>query len=342
MSKKTEYKYDVAISLCKQDAEFARKLVKAINPGLNIFFYAEKQEELISKSGPEAFANIFKDQSRVVVILSRNEWSESYYTDIERSAIIDRTSVKNEGYNFLMVIPMEPGQIPSWYPSTRIYADPRNFPIDELAKFIEFKVTEQDGIVKPITLEDRYKNLLNRIEEKKNIIRLQTDKTAIEGALKGIATIKELFNQKIEILREPKLRETVSFLFTEHSPKAQFAIGDYMLECTINKPDELYHRLVTTQDISVSFQLYQHFGSGNQGKLLAEEYRLFYFSHELKGWALRYLGEQASEKELLVLFNDRNNRDYYDLKDITSSHNLVDKWFQILLQKASTGIERYL
>ena len=116
----TDYKYDIAISLCKQDAVFAKKLVKALNPGLKIFFYEEKQEELISKSGPEVFAKIFKEQSRVVVILSRNEWSESYYTDIERSAIIDRTSVKNEGYNFLMVIPMEPGQIPSWYPSTRI------------------------------------------------------------------------------------------------------------------------------------------------------------------------------------------------------------------------------
>ena len=98
------FKYDIAISLCKEDVDFADKLVKAINPNLKVFFYEHKQEELISKSGPEAFARVFKEESRVVVILSRKEWSETFYTDIERSAIMDR--IKG-GYRFLMVIPMK-------------------------------------------------------------------------------------------------------------------------------------------------------------------------------------------------------------------------------------------
>jgi hypothetical protein len=76
------YEWDVAISLCKQDIEFARKLVKNLNPNLKVFFYEDRQEELISKSGPEKFAQIFKEQSRVVVVLSREEWGESFYTDI--------------------------------------------------------------------------------------------------------------------------------------------------------------------------------------------------------------------------------------------------------------------
>lgn len=133
---KTDKKYDVAISLCKQDLEFAKKLIAQLNPGINVFLYEDKQEELISKSEPEEFAKVFKEEARVVVILSRKEWSESYYTDIERNAIIDRTSVKNEGYNFLLVIPLVPNEIPSWYPSTRIYIDPRRFSFEEMAKFI--------------------------------------------------------------------------------------------------------------------------------------------------------------------------------------------------------------
>jgi len=131
------FNWDIAISLCKQDIDFAKKLVKAINPSLKVFFYEDRQEELISKSGPEAFAKTFKDESRVVVILSRDEWSKSFYTEIERNAIIDRTAVKNEGYQFLMVIPMVQGEIPSWYPSTQIYASPFRFTIEELAHFIE-------------------------------------------------------------------------------------------------------------------------------------------------------------------------------------------------------------
>lgn len=63
------FKYDVAISLCKEDVEFAKRLIKAINPSLNVFFYADRQEDLISKSGPEAFAKIFKNESRIVVVL---------------------------------------------------------------------------------------------------------------------------------------------------------------------------------------------------------------------------------------------------------------------------------
>ncbi len=120
------FEFDIAISLCKQDVDFAKKLVSNINPGLKVFFYKNNQEHIISKSGPEVFGKIFKEKSRVVVILSRDEWSDSYYTDIERNAIIDRTSVKHQGYNFLMVIPMIPRQIPSWYPSTRIDTGAKN------------------------------------------------------------------------------------------------------------------------------------------------------------------------------------------------------------------------
>lgn len=71
------YKYDVAFSLCKQDVEFAGKLIAQLNPSLKVFFYEQNQEELISKSGPEAFGKVFKEESRIVVILSRKEWGES-------------------------------------------------------------------------------------------------------------------------------------------------------------------------------------------------------------------------------------------------------------------------
>lgn len=56
MTTKAKYKWDIAISLCKQDVDFARKLVKAFNPSLNVFFYEDRQEDLISKSGPVEFA----------------------------------------------------------------------------------------------------------------------------------------------------------------------------------------------------------------------------------------------------------------------------------------------
>ena len=38
-TEKKKYDWDIAISLCKQDVDFAKKLVKAINPTLKVFFF---------------------------------------------------------------------------------------------------------------------------------------------------------------------------------------------------------------------------------------------------------------------------------------------------------------
>ena len=333
----------MAISLCKQDVEFARKLVKALNPWLKVFFYEDRQEELISKSGPEAFAKTFKEEARVVVILSRKEWSETYYTDIERNAIIDRTAVKNEGYSFLMVLPMEQGELPSWYPSNKIYVDPKRFTIEEIASFIEFKIVDQGGLVKSLTIEDRYQFLLNKIEEKKKIIRLQNEKVAIDTAIAETEKIRKLFNEKIALLREPKIYQTVSFPFSDNASKAHFAIGEYMLECTIDMPYGAYHNVVTTQDILVHFQFYQVFGSIYNIKPLSEnESRMFYYNHEHNGWALPFMYKQTGDVETAILFHMRKNNTYYGLKEIISTETFIDNSFQQLLKKASVNLERYL
>jgi hypothetical protein len=333
------FKYDIAISLCKQDVDFARQLIAQINPSLKLFFYEDNQDEIITKSGPEVFGRIFKEESRVVVILSRTEWSESLYTDIEKNAIIDRTSVKNQGYQFLLVIPMEPGQIPSWYPSTKIYSDPRRFTIEELAKFIEFKVSEEGGVIKPITLEEQYEHLLERIEQKKALVAIQETQPGIDAAQSEIKALKGSFNKKLKLLQEGFFDGINWHPFTDHQDRGHFGIGDFQLSCQILKPDRLRHKVVTTQDIGVRFELVKLYG--NESKKLEEETRVYYYSLSRIGWALQYLHERASQNEMLVLFRNTNNQ-YYDLKDPLHSDSLVDEWFQKLLTHASCNIEKYL
>ncbi|MEQ9378777.1 MAG: hypothetical protein RIG68_26550 [Imperialibacter sp.] len=339
-----KYKYDIAISLCKQDVEFARKLTKALNPGLKVFFYEDKQEELVSRSGPEAFAGIFKNQSRVVVILSRKEWSETFYTEIERNGIIDRTSVKNEGYNFLMVIPMERGEIPGWYPSTRIYIDPRRFTIEEIARFIEFKVTEEGGVVRRITLEERYQLLLDRMDAKRSFIERQSTEDAIVTAKSELIILRDSFNVKIEILLKDSFEKTVTQKFHKDSRYASFSIGAFFLECRIDEPDSLYERVVDAQDFKVTFGLYKVFGSdeSTSNKIIEKESRLFYHAPQLYGWSVPFLHGQVSGKEPLVLFRDRRSQEFYDLKKPIKTEAVVDLWFQKLLENYAALIERYL
>lgn len=337
-----EYNWDIAISLCNQDIDFAKKLVKSINPSLKVFFYDDRQDELISKSGPVEFAKTFKEESRVVVILSRDDWSNSFYTEIERNAIIDRTAVKNEGYQFLMVIPMVQGEIPPWYPSTQIYANPFRFSIEELAHFIEFKVAEKGGTVKTLTVEDRYQNLIDRIESKKSIINLQQDKAAIQSARDEMFLLKECFDKKIEFLCKNIVDKTSYYTFKQLSNHSYFGIGNYLLECQFLSPDALAVLHSTTQDFFLKFELFETFGDGESRKSLEKEQRFFYYTPELQGWALQHLYTPTTNKECQVLFRIKYNSQYYDLTNPMRTDLLVDNWFQKLLSKSTRVIERYI
>lgn len=335
-----EFQYDIALSLCRQDVDFARNLVNHLNPTLKTFFYEHSQEELIGKSGPEEFAKIFKEKSRVVVILSRDEWSESYYTEIERNAIIDRTSVKNQGFGFLIVIPMLSRQIPSWYPSTRIYADPQRFAMDQLAKFIEFKVAEEGGVVKPITLEDSYSQLLFRIEEKKKLVRLQETREALDEAKKDVNHLKDVFNNKIQALIKNQFTYSSYFLFSGLVSHADFSMNGYKLNCRVSDP--FHVRFVTTQDSLVEFRLTKQLEfEEREDQKIEKEVFIYCYSPTIKGWC-QSIESQHTEYEVPVLFRNRDNSKHYDLTKPIASFDLVDSWFQKLLKLASADIAKYL
>lgn len=338
-----EYEWDVAISLCKQDIEFARKLVKNLNPNLKVFFYEDRQEELISKSGPEKFAQIFKEQSRVVVVLSREEWSNSYYTDIERNAIIDRTAVKNEGYHFLMIIPLVKSEIPPWYPSTQIYADPFNFNISELAHFIEFKITEEGGVVKTLTFEDHYQNMLNRIAEKQSVIKLQSDENSINCVKGEIIKLREIFNMKSELLLKNNFVRSQGHKFYDDGGIAFLSLGEYLINVTLEQPNELYQNTFSTQNFSLTIEMSKIIANNLEYiEPLEIEKRIFYYTPEYQGWAIPIMVDLPHRRDFMVLFRDRFTDKYYDLKDPLRTEILVDNWFQKLLRKSTKTIESYL
>src|SRR6185436_10162862 len=112
---KNNCEFDVAFSLCHQDFKLANEICSKLNPSIKKFFYGQNQQEIISKSGPEEFSNTFKNRARLVVILYRKEWSETFYTQLEQNAILDRTK---SGYDFIFIIQMSEDIGPSWYPVT--------------------------------------------------------------------------------------------------------------------------------------------------------------------------------------------------------------------------------
>lgn len=355
-NQKETYKYDIAFSLCKQDVQFARDLIAQLNPSINVFFYENSQEELIAKSGPEVFGRVFNKEARIVVILSRKEWSETYYTDIERNAIIDRTSIRNEGYNFLMVIPMAPGEVPSWYPKTKIYADSQHWSIDRLASFVEFKLADEGGLIKKLTLEDRYNNLQQRIAAKNLLMQKQLSSEALQAVRSEIDTIDKIVRSKIDVFKDNKLWQTRQQSWPQPLPGAYFSISGIILEVKVMAPDETRQKIVSCQDYLLRVALYISMGAHNDLRQEVEfnkpfnltEYRFLYNGEQL-GWAIPVIyGKSISQLDTQVLFRHKepnviqNSMRYYDLRDPASSAEIIDEWFQQLLGYGTETIENYI
>lgn len=330
------YKYDIAISLCKQDVDFARKLIKELNPKLNVFFYEDRQDELISKSGPEAFAKCFKEEARIIVILSRNEWGESYYTEIERNAIHDRTKT---GYGFLLVIPMEPGQAPPWYPSTRIYADPKRFSAEQLVKFIEFKVTEEGGIIKPLTSEEYSSYFIDQLKEKKKLIGLQNSSEAVDMLVAEVNKLKTLFNSKAEYFSKNSYQFHLrNRLFNDFTYDAQFEVGIYHLHFEIHNMD--YGVPITTQQADLWIKLFKLTSSMQHSEIRSEQYKFFY-SETLKGWSIPITYSGSSNIHINHLFTEYGSK-WYDLKTPVNTENLLNNWFTELWKYVKQDFDKIL
>jgi hypothetical protein len=336
------YKYDIAISLCKQDIAFARDLVKAFNPGLKIFFYEDKQQELVSKCGPEAFAKAFKEEARVVVILSRKEWSETFYTEIERNAIIDRTSIKGEGYNFLLVLPMEPGQAPTWYPATMIYVDPRNYTIEQIARFVEFKVTEQGGAIKPITFEERMINLQENLDNKKKHNRYLCSTESVKEAEGETKKLIELFNQKIDIIQNQGLHLTIipnkiseSLNYSRDEFYGEMGIEDIRLQMSISVDVPFRVNIRTSQGYVIKFFLYKQPNVNEKPNVIASAlYRYNKTNEHNFGWSAeqQYQITGLHDRNIAYVIQDSVNKYYYDLREIITSEALVEYWFTELFK----------
>lgn len=71
---------------------------------------------------------------------------------------------------------------------------------------------------------------------------------------------------------------------------------------------------------------------------------LFYYppDKENRNALLPNICERPTNKEIPVLFRDKNNSVFYDLTNPLRTDLLIDNWFQKLLSRSTESIERYL
>lgn len=164
------FEFEVAFSFCKEDETLAIELNNLLTDRYNTYIYLEKQNELAGKDGEMEFKNVFKNRSRVVVILYRNKWGNTPWTRMEQEAIRDRAF--ENGYDFTLFILTEKNmQMPEWLPKQRIWYDLERYGTKAAANVIDLKIKENFGTLRIENAEEKAKRLQRIIEfksERKN------------------------------------------------------------------------------------------------------------------------------------------------------------------------------
>ncbi|KAB2809915.1 hypothetical protein [Phaeocystidibacter luteus] len=325
--KNRDFEYDIAISLSAEDLKYAKSMIAELNPHLKTFLYSENQEDLIGKDGNIEFADIFRSRARVVVILSGKLWGKTFNTEIEQSAIIER--VKEEGFGFIVVIPLDKDSLPQWYPTSRIYADPHIHDVKEITRLLEFKFTHQEGVLEEVTTADRIKDFKKKIENRKSHIHYLQSTDSFEPAKAEMNQFIKGFNQEISVLKEAQLgvalhykeilNETLGFSNTE----GHIGLLRRQLNVSIHSsrisPDNQSSRLYLLRLTYCTVE------QSSYGRVLnPQKERKYYYNDsgsEYRGWSERLnIGQSIPTMKSQLYYRDS---EYFDLGPIITTERMV-------------------
>ncbi|MDQ6689067.1 MAG: hypothetical protein M3Z18_00965 [Gemmatimonadota bacterium] len=149
MESERSYKYDVAFSFLAADLSVAKDLQGRLEPGLAVFMYERRKEELLGRDGMDAFSEVFRRDARLSVILYRKGWGETAWTGFEESAIKSRALETR--FTSLMVVRLDRADLPTWIPSQQLYSSEATDTRAEMAAVIRARAKERGAVVRTLT-----------------------------------------------------------------------------------------------------------------------------------------------------------------------------------------------
>lgn len=149
------YDYDGAISYLARDEAIASQIRDALLP-LNFFIYPKAQEEVAGAEGVAAFRHIFRDRSRISMVLFRPEWGQTKWTRVEETAIRDHCL--DAGWDHLIFVRLtRDGEKPKWVPDSYIYLDFTTFGLSDLVGLTKSRFLKLGIELRVPTAADRAK-----------------------------------------------------------------------------------------------------------------------------------------------------------------------------------------
>lgn len=149
MASERTYKYDVAFSFLAADLSVAKDLQGRLEPGLVVFMYERRKEELLGRDGMDAFSEVFRRDARLSVILYRKGWGETAWTGFEEVAI--KTRALETKFTSLMIVRLDNAELPTWIPSQQLYCSEATDTRAEIAAVIRARAKERGAVVRTLT-----------------------------------------------------------------------------------------------------------------------------------------------------------------------------------------------
>jgi TIR domain len=146
--------YDVAISFLSKDEPTAAAIYQRLGEGLRVFFFPRNQEALAGTEGLESMRKPFFDDSRVVVVLYREQWGKTPWTRVEETAVKEGCLERGWGRLFFVVLDKAHG-LPVWLPSTHVRFNYADFGLEQAVGAIKARVQESGGEYLPMTAVKR-------------------------------------------------------------------------------------------------------------------------------------------------------------------------------------------
>lgn len=196
MSHGKDFKWDVSFSLLSRDVETAQQLAHQLAP-LKCFVYTEKQRDVVGRNSVEAFAETFRKDSRLAVVLWRKEYGTTEYTDLEARAIQDRGMECN--WQSPILINLDGSAVPAWYPRRNVWLDLTRYPIDEAVGAIRLRSEELGARSTPETAQEYAERMSQRAADVRSRAQHQASQPAVAEVRKEVdhilAELQQRFNE---------------------------------------------------------------------------------------------------------------------------------------------------
>jgi hypothetical protein len=323
------FKFDIAISLLKEDLSYAQSLFEVFNQyELKTFLYPHNQSEIANNNGIDVFTKTFRDDARVVVLLYRQGYGDTYYTRIEHSAIQER--YLKEGAGFCVLIPLDDNK-PAWFPAFQIYTS-NKMSSKEIGELILHKLVDLGGELKQKSFEEYINDGIQLWKNKSKHYRELSTVPSFEYFKTEMKNVQSKFEEKCDFLMQnslPFYKQTDGLY--EGAFRHELVVDSFTFTAyyTPNNDNLAYGNFpgASSQYFTLHLEIYREKANINDWFIRNEKFKINLRPDNTSGWSkIILLGASVESYKTRLL--DLNEQSYYDLDSIIYSTNeLLEQWF---------------